>query len=114
MQKHIWWRLALLAGAAWVVGACFHSETSCGQSCTCVPSESGDSGKGHVTNTAEELVSGTADSSRTDRCPTGCIPCSNSNFTGWLSLDSSGEGKVSSLLLLSGERGEQLTDGVFP
>lgn len=100
MQKHIWWKWALLAGAAWVVGAC-------------VPSESGDSGKGHVTNTGEELVSGAGDSSRIDRCPTGCIPYSDSNLTGWLSLDSSGEGKVSSLLLPSGERGEQLTDGVF-
>lgn len=71
MQKHIWWKWALLAGAAWVVGACFHSETFCGQSCTCVPSESGDSGKGHVTNTGEELVSGAGDSSRID--PTGSI-----------------------------------------
>lgn len=38
-------------------------------------------------------------------CPTGCFPCSDGNLAGWLSLDNSGEGKVSSLLLLSDGRG---------
>lgn len=61
------------------------------------------SGKGYVRNKGEELVSGTGDSSRTDLCPMGCIPCSDNNPRGWLNLDSSGEGKVSSLLLPSGE-----------
>lgn len=38
-------------------------------------------------------------------CPAGCIPCSDGNLAGWLSLDNSGEGKVSSFLLPSDERG---------
>lgn len=35
--------------------------------------------------------------SRTDLCPTGCIPCSDGNLAGWLSLDNSGDRKVNSL-----------------
>lgn len=66
-----------------------------------------------VLQTSAELVSGSGDSSRTDLCPTGCIPCSDSNLRGWLSLDSSGEGNGSSLLLPSAEREEQLTGGAF-
>lgn len=48
-----------------------------------------------------------------DRCPRGCIPCSDGNLAGWLSLDDLGEGKVSTLVFPNGERGEQLTDGAF-
>lgn len=110
MQKHSCWRWALLAGAAWVVWCLF----SFWDLPWAVLSKSGGSGKGYVANKGEELVSGTGDSSRTDLCPRGCIPCSDSNLRGWLSLDSSGEGnRGRAPFLSSGERAEQLTDGAF-